>query len=149
LNQIAGFEEKFRAILGVNEKEAYQIAALFDIYPEQSLPPIPRLETLAAAVYEKLGIHGFVIHPTRFAVVCTSQGVFHAEGPYCEKPVLTTGAGDNFNGGFCTAYALGLSPASALYSGVATSGFYVRKARSPVMDELIAFLREWQAGGLQ
>ena len=144
LKQIAQFEEKFRAVLGLNEKEAYQIAALFDIHPDMTRPETERLEAVVAATYRELDMHCLVVHPTRYSVACTPEGLFRADGPYCEKPVLTTGAGDNFNAGFCVAYVLGLGPERALLAGVATSGFYVRQAKSPTMEDLIAFLENWQ-----
>ena len=49
------------------------------------------------------------------------------EGPYTSNPRLTTGAGDNFNAGFCLGQLLGLSPQQCLITGTGTSGFYVQK----------------------
>ncbi len=66
----------------------------------------------------------------------------------CAKPVLTTGAGDNFNAGFCLGQALGLSPLDALTLGVSTSGYYVRNAKSPSFAQVIEFVRDWNAGKL-
>jgi len=148
MGQIGQFEQKFRAILGLNEKEAYDIAKLYDILPDESLPEVERLETVVFALYQKLNIHCLVVHPIRYAVACTVDGLFRSFGPYCEKPVLTTGAGDNFNAGFCYAYALGLDPEAALVAGNATSGFYVRRAKSPQLDDLLDFLDHWQRGTL-
>lgn len=141
LKQIAQFETKFRAVLGLNEKEAYDIAALYEILPDALLPEEQRLEAVVRALYAELNIYCLVVHPTRYAVACTTDGFCLAQGPYCEKPRLTTGAGDNFNAGFCFAFALGLSVADALHTGVCTSGFYVRNAKSPTVDELLAFMQ--------
>ena len=57
------------------------------------------------------------------------------------NPKLTTGAGDHFNAGFCIGRLLGMDLAESLQIGVATSGFYVRNARSPKLDDLKKFLR--------
>jgi sugar/nucleoside kinase (ribokinase family) len=70
------------------------------------------------------------------------------EGPFCANPRLSTGAGDHFNGGFVSGLVSGLDVRGALYTGVATSGWYVRNARSPGRTDVIGFLRDWAAGDL-
>jgi hypothetical protein len=42
----------------------------------------------------------------------------------------------------------GLDVRGALYSGVGTSGWYVRNARSPERADVVKFLRDWAAGNL-
>ena len=65
------------------------------------------------------------------------------EGPYVEKPLITTGAGDHFNSGFCLGKTLGLDNGTSLLIGVTTSGYYVRTARSPNLEDLAQMLRNW------
>jgi len=65
------------------------------------------------------------------------------KGPYISKPRITTGAGDHFNAGFCLGKLLGLDNAMSLLTGVATSGYYVRTARSPSTTDLVGLLRKW------
>jgi sugar/nucleoside kinase (ribokinase family) len=62
-------------------------------------------------------------------------------GPFTAKPKITTGAGDHFNAGFCVGRMLGLDLAASLQIGVATSGFYVRQAKSPRLEDLKKFLQ--------
>ncbi|GHU73988.1 hypothetical protein FACS1894188_00940 [Clostridia bacterium] len=143
---IGKFEGKFRAVLGLNKKEAYEIIQVYGITPDESLDEDAQLEKITRELYEKLNIYALVVHPTKEAVVCYKNGFFRSHGPYCEKPVLTTGAGDNFNGGFCLALTLGLAPEDALVSGVGTSGFYVRHAKSPTCKDLIGFIEKWANG---
>jgi sugar/nucleoside kinase (ribokinase family) len=50
-------------------------------------------------------------------------------GPVTAQPLITTGAGDHFNSGFCLGKLLDLDDLDALLAGVTTSG-YVRTARS-------------------
>lgn len=138
---ISRFEEKFRAVLGLNEKEIYEIAEVFDIEVLNNSPD--KLKQTITAVYDKLGIYCLVVHPTKEAAACSKDGYFRVDGPYCKNPVLTTGAGDNFNAGFCLGLSLGLSVQDSLTLGVATSGFYVRNALSPKRSELIEFLKSW------
>ena len=137
---IGGFEAKFRAILGLNEKELYEIAAVLDIEKK------PTLSETSQEVYKKLGIYCLVVHPVSSALCIIGGEAFETEGPYCKKPVLTTGAGDNFNSGFVLGQSLGLDPLSSLTLGVVTSGFYVRNAKSPTFDDAIRFAKDWEAG---
>lgn len=145
---IGRFENKFRTILGLNEKELYEIAAVFGVNEEvpADAPAGEKLRRTVLATYKHLGIYCLVVHPTKEAVCCIGGEYFQTDGPYCAKPVLTTGAGDNFNAGFCLGQALGLDPLSALTLGVSTSGFYVRNAKSPSYDEVIDFIGNWDAG---
>lgn len=140
---IGEFERKFRAILGLNEKELYEIAEVFGIAVDEAAPADERLKAASEAVFDKLGIYCLVVHPTKEAICFVGGKYYRAAGPYCQKPVLTTGAGDNFNAGFCFGCALGLDPQSALMLGVATSGYYVRNAKSPTFDAVLQFLDDW------
>jgi len=140
---ISRFEEKFRAILGLNEKEVYEIASAFgmDIKEGEN-----KLENAVMAVYKELNIYCLVVHPVKSAC-CAIDGTYHyTDGPYCQKPKLTTGAGDNFNAGFCLGQSLNLDPLSSLTLGVSTSGYYVRNAQSPTFDQVIDFAEKWAEG---
>jgi len=143
---ISRFEEKFRAILGLNERETYQIANVLGVDIDDCLDQENKLKAAAQGIYEKMGIYCIAVHPTRYAC-CVIDGEFYTVlGPYCEKPKLTTGAGDNFNAGFCFAQAMGFTPIESLTLGVATSGYYVRNARSPKIEEVTDFIDRWTQG---
>ena len=75
----------------------------------------------------------------------TQGQVSLVEGPYVDKPLITTGAGDHFNSGFCLGKLLGFDNAAAVLTGVTCSGFYVRQAQSPFIEDLAAMLRAWPA----
>jgi len=136
---IGQFESKFRAVLGLNEKEAREVADVMGIKESN-------LENLVMQLYKKLNIYCLMVHPTKSAMCVVEGKLSHAAGPYCEKPALTTGAGDNFNSGFCLGMTLGLTPLDSLTLGVCTSGFYVRNAKSPTYDEIIEFCEKWGRG---
>ncbi|MEN6622079.1 MAG: hypothetical protein ABFD50_11065 [Smithella sp.] len=71
-----------------------------------------------------------------------------AGGPFCSRPKLTTGAGNNFNAGFILGQMLGCSDKECLLLGNANSGFYVRKTRNVSYEELIYF-EEWKENILE
>ncbi|MCL2499065.1 MAG: hypothetical protein FWE90_01885 [Defluviitaleaceae bacterium] len=142
---IGKFEQKFRAVLGLNEKELYEIADVFGIaYDADKSPAV--LEKTTKAVFGALGIYCLVVHPVHTACCVVGGEYYNVSGPYCAKPVLTTGAGDNFNSGFCLGLSLGLAPLQALLLGVSTSGFYVRNAHSPTFEQVIGFIQNWADG---
>lgn len=141
LDIFSQFEAFGQVILGLNLREAEQVDALLGFDP---LPNTPgNLQIMAARIREKLSLNTVVVHPVADAACATPEGTAYAAGPYCEKPKITTGAGDHFNSGFVTARLIGLSPEAALTVAVATSGFYVRTAVSPTLDDLAEFIGTW------
>lgn len=127
-----------KVILGLNEGESERIALVLGI-DEDNL--VKRCEE----IQKKLAIWAVVVHPVKNAVACVNGQNFEVQGPYCKKPKLSTGAGDNFNSGFVNGILQNLSFDEALALGVCTSGFYVRNAFSPNKQELISFINKWAA----
>jgi sugar/nucleoside kinase (ribokinase family) len=85
-----------------------------------------------------------VIHPRESAACATAAGTAWVPGPFTERPLLTTGAGDHFNSGFSVGQMLGLEPEACLMVGVCTSGHYVRTGQSPSLADLETFLANWR-----
>jgi sugar/nucleoside kinase (ribokinase family) len=134
------FESFGKVILGLNLREAEQVDALLGF---ESLANTPEnLQTMAARIRETLQLNTVVIHPVADSACATPEGTAYVEGPFCKKPKITTGAGDHFNSGFVTARLLGLSPEAALTVAVATSGYYVRTAVSPSLNDLSEFIEK-------
>ncbi len=144
LDLLKSFNEYFFVVLGLNKKEAYDVANVLELFDATSLENMQiSLEDLNQALFEYLGIGAVVIHPVDRSC-CVVDGTFYEEhGPYIAKPKLSTGAGDNFNAGFMLGLLLGLEPDEALLTGMSTSGFYVRNARSPLFEELYTFMLDW------
>lgn len=140
LSVIQEFSSKFKVILGLNLKEAIEIGDILKV--SDGFAPID-LKTLSTEISKMLNIYCLVVHPVKEAVAVCNGEYFHTLGPFEPNPKLTTGAGDNFNAGFCLGQVLGLSPKESLIIGTATSGFYVRNAASPTFSQLIDFLNEW------
>lgn len=144
LTLLKEFKSYFTVVLGLNKKEAYDVADQLDLFDHASLHNMQvSLEDLNQELYEELQIDCVVIHPVDRSC-CVVDGTFYTEdGPYVAKPKLSTGAGDNFNSGFVLGLLLGLSPDQALLTGMSTSGFYVRNAKSPTYKDLSQFLKDW------
>jgi len=139
LRLISKFQKHFRVILGLNLQESRQIGEVLGLAaPDDSPEQVTRH---AACLLEKLQIDTVVVHPTAFAAAADATGATHVAGPFTAKPKITTGAGDHFNAGFCIGRLVGCDLAGSLQVGVATSGFYVRQARSPRLEDLKKFLQ--------
>jgi len=141
LRLITSFDKHFDVILGLNEKEAHEIGAVLGLDTTERTRD--GLAALAVAIQKITLVETLVIHPVTYALASTAGHVSIVDGPFVEKPLITTGAGDHFNSGFCLGKLLGLDNAASVLAGVTCSGFYVRNAQSPFMEDLAAMLRNW------
>ena len=62
---------------------------------------------LTAELSRRLPVETLVVHPVSYALAASGGVVSLVEGPYISKPLITTGAGDHFNSGFCLGKLLG------------------------------------------
>jgi sugar/nucleoside kinase (ribokinase family) len=141
LDLITRFEKYFDVIIGLNEKEAYELGAVLNSAPKPKTPD--GLAALAADIQHHLPVQTIVIHPVTYALAAGEAKPAIVEGPFTPKPVITTGAGDHFNSGFCLGKLLGFDNAMSVQTGVTTSGFYVRTGQSPSIQDLVWLLRNW------
>ncbi|MGD1087687.1 MAG: hypothetical protein ABR955_03045 [Verrucomicrobiota bacterium] len=143
LETIAKFEKYFDVILGLNEKEAYEIGAVLELITQDKSPE--GLSKLALEINRRVPVGTLLVHPVSYALAAGEGSVSLVEGPFTAKPLITTGAGDHFNSGFCLGKLLGLDNKLSVLTGVATSGHYVRTAQSPNISDLVKMLRAWPA----
>ncbi len=136
---IAKYEKHARVILGLNLGEARQVSEVLGLGPVDET--YGTVTHAASRIREALKVDTVVIHPVLFAGAADATGSTHVVGPFTPKPKITTGAGDHFNAGFCLGRILGLGLAESLQIGVATSGFYVRSAKSPKVTDLVKFIK--------
>jgi sugar/nucleoside kinase (ribokinase family) len=141
LELIVAFEKYFEVILGLNEKEAYEIGQVLGLITASHTREA--LATLAHEIQKRVRVNSLVVHPVTYAVAVGAGVLSTIDGPFVEKPLITTGAGDHFNSGFCLGKLLGFDNAGCLLTGVTCSGYYVRTAQSPFIEDLAAMLRAW------
>lgn len=139
LELIARFQKHAKVILGLNLQEGRQIGEVLGFPPCGETHD--EVAAHAANIRGKLGVHTVVIHPVAFAAAADAGGTAAVQGPFVEKPKITTGAGDHFNAGFCIGRMLEAPLDVSLQIGVGTSGFYVRTAKSPTVEDEVNFLR--------
>jgi len=133
------FQQHADAVVGLNLAEAVQALHVLGMTVPDD--PEPAIEQIANDLRQELGVHAVVVHP-RAGAAASVDGLGSATfaGPFTAKPKLSTGAGDNFNAGFCLGCLLGLPVEQRLCVGTATSGYYVRNAASPTLDQLVDFI---------
>jgi sugar/nucleoside kinase (ribokinase family) len=141
LDLIRRFAAHFDVCLGLNEKEAGELSHVLGLPIRPDSPE--GLAALARDMIAKLGIQTLVIHPVTYALAVSGDVVDIVAGPHIQKPLITTGAGDHFNAGFCLGKLLGLENKMCVLTGVTTSGYYVRTAQSPAITDLAGMLRAW------
>ncbi|BCR35769.1 carbohydrate kinase family protein [Mariniplasma anaerobium] len=144
LSILKRYTKNFFVVLGLNKKEAYDVANVLDLFDNESLVNMQvSLEDLNIALQNYLDVDCVVIHPVDRSCCVIDNKFYMEQGPYIAKPKLSTGAGDNFNAGFILGLMLGLTPDQALLTGMSTSGFYVRNTHSPDFEELYTFMKDW------
>jgi sugar/nucleoside kinase (ribokinase family) len=143
LKLIENFRAYFDVILGLNEKEAWEVGAVLGFGSE--VRTRTALAQLVRDIRKTCGVDTLVVHPVSYALAVTGNDCAIVDGPYIAKPLITTGAGDHFNAGFCLGKVLGFDDDMSVLVGVTTSGYYVRNAVSPRMTDLAEMLRNWPA----
>jgi sugar/nucleoside kinase (ribokinase family) len=142
LDEIVNLATMTKVTLGMNLKEASQVAHVLGVEIAEDAEGV--IEATALALREAMGLYCAVVHPRRAAagaMINADGSVSSATffGPFIENPILSTGAGDNFNAGFCLGMLAGMPIEQCLCAGTATSGFYVRNAQSPTLEDLAGF----------
>ena len=135
---IGKFQKYFDVYLGLNEKESFEIGEVLGY--KGAHEGEEAVNAIAKFIHNKINTSGVVVHPRAYAVAAGADGVARANGPFVERPLISTGAGDHFNAGFCLGKLIGADNEISLQLGVGTSGYYVRTAKSPSVNELADFL---------
>lgn len=128
---IRAFTKYRRTTLSLNENEA-QIAAdrLLNLRSDDALK-------IAEEIRNRFRIDEVIVHTIRRTVLTTERGTVDEQTEFVEKPVISTGAGDNFNGASCFAILMGLSEAERVAFADEFAHFYITQGRNPALQELI------------
>lgn len=126
--------------LGLNLAEGERLAGVLGLPPfEARGEPVAQA---AQAIRRRCGLECVIIHPREGAAAADAGGEsVWVDGPFTPTPRLSTGAGDHFNAGFAMARVSGLGLGECLAVAAATSGAYVRDARSPDLARVLGMLR--------
>ncbi|WP_276501399.1 PfkB family carbohydrate kinase [Terrimonas pollutisoli] len=138
LQLLKEFGQHSKVILSLNKNEAGVISRTLSLTNDNADP----VKT-AAGLFEKLEIHELVLHSSKETLAVTKGNVVSVKTFYTSNPKISTGAGDNFNAGFCTAQLLQLDIEESLWLANAFSGYYVREGKSADANEIINFFENY------
>ncbi len=93
------------------------------------------------AAAEKFAVKELIVHTPKFSISCSENNVEIHEQKECKSPVLTTGAGDTFNGGYLRAMLQDYSQYQRLKVANGTARFYVEKGYPPGAEELSKYIQ--------
>ena len=140
IKQMLSLVKQFSAfgstIMGVNQNEAhllYQLTCMDSVDSKD-------LSAIGSELIKKIDVTVLLLHNRNEAVAVTRERQAKLPSYLIEHPKLLTGAGDNFNAGFCYAYLLNFDLVDCLAAAHAVSNFYVRNGVSPSLENLIHFL---------
>jgi hypothetical protein len=140
LGELASFPAWAPVTLGLNLAEGERLMAALAL-PGAIEPTPDGMARAAETLRSATGLHAIVLH-TRGAVGAASDGELAAvRTRIVRRPLLSTGAGDHFNGGYLAARALGLGLEEGLACGCDTATRFVRTGRCPTRAELVEELR--------
>jgi hypothetical protein len=124
-------------ILGLNKNEARRIyEVLYDSETNKD-PGHP-----GDMIFKKLNVEVLLLHSSRDSVAISHESTFAGNSFFTNNPAISTGAGDNFNAGFCAARLLQLDLDSSLIFANAVAGAYIRTGISPRLQDVIDFLQK-------
>jgi len=139
LEIIGEFRPHGGVTLGLNENEAH---ILLDILGKANAQE--PLEQSGRYIFGMLNVDRLVIHPVDRALVFEADASYQVMGRLVEKPLVTTGGGDNFNAGFMFGLLHGFPITGCMVLGIATSGSYVENGSSPSQGDLANYLIQWK-----
>lgn len=119
----------FSTCLSVNQNELEILEDRYKIYGEKK----EKLQKLRNC----LQIDELIYHGMSEAVFCTKEILEKTKKQVFKDPVLTTGAGDNFNAGVCIGKLLDLSPKEQLEIGNRAAEFYVCHGCSAKLEDVL------------
>jgi sugar/nucleoside kinase (ribokinase family) len=140
LDDLRSLNDAAPLTLGLNFSEANRLSALRlgESVPRTREPA--EMEHASASLREALGLSGVLIHTRGTVAGAEASGTASVRTRLVERPVLSTGAGDHFNGGYLGARARGLGLAHALACGCDTASTYVGTGRTPDLATLLEVL---------
>lgn len=145
LNLLPAITHQCHTLLSFNLKEAWQMADSFNANFHGRKDPESVAE-LAVFLKENIEVDRIIIHPNDGAACASAEACTYIPGPYCQKPLISTGAGDNFGAGCIAACLEGFDNLGIALAGNCASGHYVRSGRSASFLDMTRLLDQWLLG---
>jgi len=131
-----GFSKYANVILSLNKNETGILYRTM-FYKD----PGTNLAGAGRELFEKLSLHTLLIHSSKEVIAINKEQLVTMKTFFTPAPKISTGAGDNFNAGFCAGQLLDLDTELSIVLANAFSGFYVRNGISPEAKDIIEFVQ--------
>lgn len=136
---LGGLNDKIPMTLSLNEHEA---ALLFSYYDETLTENMDSVAAITNSIREKINLEEVIVHTPHYAIASSrTEGIGMAIQDYSISPIVTTGAGDTFNGGYMISCLGDLNIDERLAISNATTSFYINNGFPPSKEELITELK--------
>ena len=107
------------------------------IYKTVLSKPVPKsIDTIGINLFTVLNINTLIIHSSKMSQLWDTSGTYSNQPDLISNPRISTGAGDNFNAGFCIGTMIGLQPGSSLILANIVSNIYMLDGESPDLNTL-------------
>jgi hypothetical protein len=124
-------------VLSLNRNEAQLIyRALLQLNPPDNL------NALGDELYRVLDLDTLVIHTAQDTLAWHGPRVYRNQPFFIPQPNLSTGAGDNFNAGFCMGLLLNLEVELCLLLGNTVASRYIQDGESPSLSAIVQHLHK-------
>lgn len=120
----------YKVIFSVNHNEAMILCGALGL-------PREAPEQAAALLFGSSNVELLVLHLLDGAVCCDGSGVEFIPSRRVDKPLISTGGGDNFNAGLLWALLEGLPHREAVATANIVSGLYVSNGKSPCACDIL------------
>jgi sugar/nucleoside kinase (ribokinase family) len=123
LDIILSYRAFGRVILGLNENEAFLLSRA--VSPDTPAEP----ETAVKTIYAYGAVDTILVHPISGCHIVDEKGSRFINGPFIEKPLITTGGGDHFNAGYVYGIMQGMAADEAVHFALKTASSFVAAGR--------------------
>ncbi|MBE7176786.1 MAG: hypothetical protein INR69_10295 [Mucilaginibacter polytrichastri] len=119
--------------LSLNRNETKILAGI------SGIPVSDDLRDLGESLFPKLNVSELVLHSARISLAVNADETVVIVPDHIEQPLITTGAGDHFNAGYCAAILSAESSRKRLQRANATAAYYMSTGQSPGRKNLPQF----------
>jgi len=134
LDRLSDFVEAMRngaiSVLAVNENEAMAISKALGYSPKDVFEA-------AESIYREVKLWRLDVHTEEFSFSLPSGAVVPS---FDVNPIISTGAGDAWNGGNILGYLMGFEDEERLKLANAVAGFYISRGRHGKLYEVLEFM---------
>ena len=137
LNLIKKFNAYGKVTLSLNQNEA---TILYKTIFRSPLPVDTQM--IGLQLFNEINVDTLVIHSAKISLAWDKYGKYSNVPVFNASPVMLTGAGDNFNAGFCVANLLNLDTELSLIMANMVSNIYITTGKSPDFPALKKHISE-------